>query len=369
LRRYAEPSFLHPKYLIPNQHQFGGDPDHVVIGGDSAGGASVTLLMAAYGGRNDGLFHAAAAESQSFAAVLNVTESQFMYDALVTRSRCNNNPSFTSTLACLRSLPAAQMQRYNIGIPFPGAPEKPLFPYNPTLDYDLIPDLTISLFRSGRYIRVPSIFGDVTNEGTIFTPKSASNPSDVARFLKSQFPAITTNQTDTLNDMYPDTGPRFPFSGSYWRPLSDSYGELRYICPGLFLSRTLAADNVTALSNWNYRYDVQDPRQEARGFGVPHVGDVYAIWGPQNTHGGAPPSLTGRNANIIPVIQGYWTSFIRSFDPNTYRFPGSPRWELFTEQEQGRILFQTNETRMESVPQAQRDRCAYMDSIALSIQQ
>ena len=107
----------------------------------------------------------------------------------------------------------------------------------------------------------------------------------------------------------------------------------------------------------------------ARGLGVPHVSEVFAIWGPENTNGGAPPSLAARNKDIVPVIQGYWTSFIRAFDPNTYRVPGSPRWEVFNGQDQGRLLFQTNATRIETVPENQRQRCVYFDEIAESIQQ
>jgi carboxylesterase type B len=36
--------------------RFGGDPKHVVLGGDSAGAASIAYHLTAYGGRNDGLF-------------------------------------------------------------------------------------------------------------------------------------------------------------------------------------------------------------------------------------------------------------------------------------------------------------------------
>src|SRR5277367_3089569 len=126
--------------------------------------------MTANGGRNDGLFHAAAAESQSFAAVLNVTESQFMYDRLVQRTGCNKTPN--STLSCLRSLNASTLQAQNFNTAFPCAPRRPLFMYNPTLDGDLLRDLTISSFANGAYIRVPSIFGDVTNEGTMFPPRN-----------------------------------------------------------------------------------------------------------------------------------------------------------------------------------------------------
>jgi hypothetical protein len=50
--------------------------------------------------------------------------------------------------------------------------------------------------------------------------------------------------------------------------------------------------------------------------GVTHVAEVSSIWG-----GGS------RQAEALdPYIQGYWTSFIRSKDPNTHRAPGSPEW-------------------------------------------
>lgn len=64
-------------YYEADFFKFGGDPNHVVVGGDSAGAASVTLLLSAHGGRDDGLFHATIAESQSFASMLTVDESQF----------------------------------------------------------------------------------------------------------------------------------------------------------------------------------------------------------------------------------------------------------------------------------------------------
>ena len=52
-------------------------------------------------------------------------------------------------------------------------------------------------------------------------------------------------------------------------------------------------------------------------------------------------------------MQGYWTSFIRSLNPNTYRAPGSPVWETFSANVQ-RILFMTNATKMETVPEDQK---------------
>lgn len=59
--------------------KFGGDPGHVVLGGDSAGAASISLHLSAFGGKDEGLFHAVAAESVSFATMLTVKESFYQY--------------------------------------------------------------------------------------------------------------------------------------------------------------------------------------------------------------------------------------------------------------------------------------------------
>jgi carboxylesterase type B len=100
----------------------------VTIGGDSAGGASVDLLLTAYGGRDDGLFHAAAAESQSFGTQLTVEESQYQYDGLVQRTGCNSS---IDTLECLRSLSTDALQSQNVLLSTPGgAGGNPLYVYS-----------------------------------------------------------------------------------------------------------------------------------------------------------------------------------------------------------------------------------------------
>ncbi|PWY71463.1 triacylglycerol lipase [Aspergillus heteromorphus CBS 117.55] len=347
--------------------KFGGDPKHVVIGGDSAGAASVTLLLSAYGGKDQGLFHAAAAESQSFAPMLTVNQSQFTYNNLVIRTGC---ASETDTLACLRNLDTASLQSENFNTPFPTAQKAPLYMYGPVLDGDLVLDYTYRLFHQGKFIKVPVIFGDDTNEGTIFVPKNTSSVSEADTFIQSQFPNISLVQLAKINNWYltENQTRQFPHAKPYWRPAGNAYGEIRYICPGIDMSTVYSQAGV---NSWNYHYDVQDPDAEASGDGVTHTVEANAIWGPQYVSGTPPSSYFTSNAPIVPVMQGYWTSFIKTFDPNPHRSLDSPEWKTWGvgNESYHRIWIRTNQTAMETVPTDQQERCKYLTSIGTDLQQ
>ncbi|MCJ1381989.1 hypothetical protein MMC17_005101 [Xylographa soralifera] len=333
---------------------FGGDPNHVTLGGQSAGAGSVTQHLAAYGGRNDNLFHAAVAQSQSFPAVFTVGQSQYQYDHLVSRANCSS----ANTLACLRSLSIAAFQAANLNEPFPNATKAPIFPYNPVLDDNFVTDYPIRSFTSGKFVKVPTIFGDDTNEGTIFGDQSVKTAADSEAFLVDQFPALNPTELAQYSKMYAlnDQSPL-----PYWHHVSAAYGETRYICPGIVLSTIMAAHDVPT---WNYRYDVLDPEAVAAGLNVQHGAEMPAIWWPGWP---APASYSTTNRNIVPVMQGYWTSFIRDFDPNTHRAEETPEWEEWGSGQRMRLVAKGSV--MEEVQEPQRQRCAYISGIEVEIDQ
>ena len=205
-------------------------------------------------------------------------------------------------------------------------------------------------------------------------------------FLADNFPALTPTMARTINQLYPKST-QFLSRGEFFSAAANAYGDMRYTCPGIFVSTvihqfmgpkpnflyqsvlfTLMIDFMINPHLALHSYNVIDPTQASQGLGVPHVVELNAVWGPDNTNGAAPASYKTTNAPIVPVVQGYWTSFIRTFDPNSHRAPGSPIWKPFSSS-QRRILFATNATRMETVPGYQAFRCSVLHSFGGVLQQ
>ncbi|KAM0350652.1 hypothetical protein ACHAPU_003139 [Fusarium lateritium] len=346
--------------------KFGGNLDHVVIGGESAGAASVSLHLSAFGGKDEGLFVGAAAESISFGTLLTVDESHYQYKNFAMQLGCVGKDEHV--LQCIRSKSPQEIKKVDKNIPSPGASTPPIYMWTAVLDNDLIPDVTYRLFEQGKFIKVPLIAGDDTNGGTFFAPSDISTLVQSNSFLNAQFPFLSLEQLDTINQLYPNQNKTCPNTGCYWRQAADVYGDMRYKCSSLYISNALAKYGVS--KSWNYLYNVEDPTQITAGLGVPHTVEIQAILGPEP--GSAPASYFPgeKNALVVPVIQGYWTSFIRTLDPNKYRHSSAVKWEPWTEKGKKRVVFETGgKTQMEKQSAIEQKRCNYFASIGPAIRQ
>ncbi|KAK3110842.1 hypothetical protein LTR53_014459 [Teratosphaeriaceae sp. CCFEE 6253] len=343
-------------------HLFGGDPNHVVIHGDSAGAGSVAFHMAAYGGRDDHLFVGGMAESPFWPTHRRVSEMEFQYDRFAANVSCSaNETAGGDVLACLRSKDTATLQSADFGFnlqTFPGANSTSLWYFLPVVDGNFSDDYLYNQFEQGRIVHVPILVGDDTDEGTGFV-SNASTHTDFVTFLKGNFPHLSDADLDAISAAYPEDGfGTFPQHAAYFPALAQAYGENTLVCPGIAMSDSLAT-YLSPEQVWNYRYNVQDAPTVAAGLGVPHVSEKKAIYGVNNTNSGDlcnDCSYMHDNAPVIPIVMDYWISFILSLDPNTFKAPNAPEWLPWGTGSQ-RLVIETNSSHMETTPGAQLGRC------------
>lgn len=355
--------------------RFGGNPKQVTLGGNSAGASSVAFHLAAYGGRDDKLFHAASAESISSSPIVTLEQAAYRANNTIGRLNCTD----LDVMACMRNKTAYEISVASTNIPFPGFGKAPLSMWAPVVDGDFVTDGLWNSFDQGKFVKVPSLIGATTNEGSGFVSSaSASSQTAVTNFWQAEYPQLNlTSHLARVNDLYPFTSNTCsspsPSAGCLRKQLSDSYGDMRFLCPGTSISGAMSLwmPGMT----WNYWYNVEDPSSMASGQGVSHCVEMHALWGPGHASSANLPSSYlggGINANVTTVVQGYWISFILGKDPNKYRGVNTTTaiWSPYSASQRQRLVFGTaGETGVQNMTQTMQDRCDYFGSISALVQQ
>ncbi|PTB66747.1 alpha/beta-hydrolase [Trichoderma citrinoviride] len=332
--------------------QFGGNPNHVVIHGVSAGAGSVTHHLTAYAAKKDTqLFAAAISESPFWPTLRTVSDMEFQYRRVLANANC-------SSLDCLRRL---DTQAFLDAAPvelFPGVNRDaplPLWYWLPVIDGDLVTDHLYSQFQHGNFIPVPLIVSHDTDEGTYFGA-NASTLTEAKSFFLSNWPNLQPSQLSAISQAYsPEDLASLPDHAPYFPSTEAAYGDATFICPGNTVAAS-AAHHFDPRRVWNYRYNVLDPDNVASGLGVPHTFETSAIFG-LGSAGQPAASYYTINAAIIPVTMHYFLSFVMKLDPNAAKYASAPHWDPWGQGTGQRLRLETNNTAMEPVPPDQRARC------------
>ncbi|PWY84293.1 EstA precursor [Aspergillus eucalypticola CBS 122712] len=342
--------------------QFGGDPDHIVIHGVSAGAGSVAYHLSAYGGKDEGLFIGAIVESSFWPTQRKVSEMEFQFERFVNDTDCS---AARDSLDCLRKQDIATIQKGNTASPFPGGSSSPLpdWYFLPVTDGNLVQDELYNAFDAGNFIKVPVLVGDDTDEGSNFA-YNASSSADVSQFFKNNYPSLNSHQLDAINQVYP-RGKLLPRHAAYFGASSAAYGDATFTCPGNHVASSAARYLPDAV--WNYRVNIIDESNIAGGIGVPHTFELPAIFGAGSTGTlSSDSSYLSYNAAIIPVTMHYFISFVQALNPNTYRYAAAPEWSTWGDGR--RLRLQTNNTAMEAVPPNSVQDCAFWKSLSVPME-
>jgi carboxylesterase type B len=305
---------------------FGGNPDHVVIMGTSAGGASVLLQLTANEGDlrvpvpgtgSKPLFHGAIAQSPASPTFLTPTQAEKFYNEVASGLSC-------TSIDCVRTSSSGDLYYENYPMAFPDRNTPPRWMWAPTTEPKggMWTEPAPAAIMNNRYAKVPTIIGFTSNEGTDQVKKETDTLDDFKSYLKDHYPLLTDNDLTLLAKTFPNDR-HWRDSGRYWDAVAKAQGAIRYICPTYLASNAMSTYNPTSVPTYQYQWDVMWGEDIENGYGTKHAGTVGQVM------------VLRKNE-----ISDYFISFVKYLNPNVERSAGTPEWENLDSRK--RRMFFTN---------------------------
>ncbi|EJK79060.1 carboxylesterase/lipase family protein [Rhizobium sp. AP16] len=322
------------RWIHKNIKAFGGNPDQVTIGGQSAGAGSVCWILASPAAKE--LIQGAVIESIRDCA--NIPKS----DALA------SGESFIKTIGCADDKDRAACLRSRSPAEILDAQKASSATWRPTSGGWAQPQPALEAYRSGNFIRIPVIFGNNRHETRAFTYEAndLTNQPVTKEDYEGYVRKTYSGRADDVLKTYASVEARSP--GEAMANVSTDAG---WACP--------TTGVVQALSKWvpTYVYEFRDETAPIRPYmtvpasfeiGSAHSSELPFVWGSD-----VMTPLTSKQQKLSKLMTGYWTSLA-----SKKGIPGSglPTWPAYGAQSPQRLLFLPGgETSLISEEQYQRD--------------
>lgn len=276
------------RWVHSNIAAFGGNPDRVTIGGQSAGAANVHSLVASPLAK--GLFHGAIAESGSSVGGLGLMGARTLADQEQAGVRFAEAKGAHS-VAELRKLSWKELTA-----PVQGVPAR----FGTVVDGYVQPMPAGEMFAQGKQNDVPTLTG--CNKDDIGAP--GPHPTITAEQFQQQARRYG-DLTDEFLKLYPaatDEQALVSASESAW----DSMRASMYLW-------AVNRGKTAKTKAYTYFWEHTMPGPDADRYGAFHTGEVAYV---MNTLYMSDRPFTEADHKIAAMMSDYWVNFMRTGDPN-----------------------------------------------------
>ncbi|MEO7093040.1 MAG: carboxylesterase family protein, partial [Polyangiales bacterium] len=293
------------QWVQRNAAAFSGDPSHVMIFGESAGGANVCSLVASPLAK--GLFSAAVMQSGGCTARPQA-DAEAQGAKVVAAAKCE---SAGDVLACLRALSAKDMVN---ALPVKVEVAGPGNGYGAAIDGWFLSGKPIDIIGAGGHNHVPMIVGTNSEETsrTVPIPVDAT-AADYEKAVRALFGATA----DAVLAKYPVAD--YP---SPWAAYVALTSDAKFICGARRAAAALLDGQDEPVFRYSFTHAL-DNAPKLTPLGAWHGEDILFLFDRLDLAGyvASPGERT-----IVDAFQGAWARLATSGDPNGGTLPTWPEW-------------------------------------------
>ena len=286
------------RWVRRNIAGFGGDPERVLIGGESAGGEDVCSLVASPLAK--GLFARALIESGQCSQP-SLAEAEVDGAAVVEGAGCRGA---ADVAACLRDRSAAALVV---------AARAGVIAWGPNVDGFVLRESPLAALSHGTHHHVPLLVGANADETSLEAPPLASDADYQSSILSAYGSAVGAR----VLDAYPSRAFATPRDAWIAATTDDVY-----VCPARRIARAARAGQTERVFRYFFTKALDAP--SLAPLGAYHSLDLPFVFGTLDRFPGFTPSA--RELALSDAMTGYWSRFASGGDPNG---SGATPWPLY----------------------------------------